>query len=135
MLFCKFRPCNAGQQSVKRKCRSNAYKCEKNPAEIENNNKRAWKRGWGGVTYIDELNLPDLLDQLHGGVAVDEEGLGVVAELQRLQPLGHRRGVVAVVADRPHLRGGRETERSTSLVPFFYLEAFYYLFFFFTRQY
>lgn len=88
------------------------------------------------MTYIDELDLPDLLDQLHGGVAVDEEGLGVVAELQRLQPLGHRRGVVAVVADRPHLRGGRETERSTSLVPFFYLEAFYYLFFFFfTRQY
>lgn len=31
MLFCKFLPCNAGQQSVKRKCRSNAYKCEKNP--------------------------------------------------------------------------------------------------------
>lgn len=56
------------------------------------------------VTYVDELNLPDLLDQLHGGVAVDEEGLGVVAQLQRLQPLGHRRGVVAVVADGPHLR-------------------------------
>lgn len=106
----------------------------KNPAEIENNNKRVWKRGWEGVTYIDELDLPDLLDQLHGGVAVDEEGLGVVAELQRLQPLGHRRGVVAVVADRPHLSGGRETEWSTSLVPFFYLEAFYYLFIF-TRQY
>lgn len=93
------------------------------------------KEGGGGQgTYIDELDLPDLLDQLHGGVAVDEEGLGVVAELQRLQPLGHRRGVVAVVADRPHLRGGRETERSTSLVPFFYLEAFYYLFFFFFLQ-
>ncbi|KAF3859251.1 hypothetical protein F7725_021650 [Dissostichus mawsoni] len=41
----------------------------------------------------------NLLHQLHGGVAVDEEGLGVVAELQRLQPLGHRRGVVAIVAD------------------------------------
>lgn len=59
------------------------------------------------ATYIDELDLPDLLDQLHGGVAVDEEGLGVVAELQRLQPLGHRRGVVAVVADGPHLRAGQ----------------------------
>ncbi len=34
------------------------------------------------VTYIDELDLPDLLDQLHGGVTVDEEGLGVVAKLQ-----------------------------------------------------
>lgn len=64
-----------------------------------------------GATYIDELDLPDLLDQLHGGVAVDEEGLGVVAELQRLQPLGHRRGVVAVVADRPHLRAAAETGR------------------------
>lgn len=84
------------------------------------------------MTYIDKLDLPDLLDQLHGGVAVDEEGLGVVAELQRLQPLGHRRGVVAVVADRPHLR---TTERSTSLLPFFYLETFYYCLLVFTRQY
>ena len=56
------------------------------------------------MTYIDELDLPDLLHQLHGGVAVDEEGLGVVAELQRLQPLGHRRGVVAIVANRSHLQ-------------------------------
>lgn len=55
------------------------------------------------VTYIDELDLPDLLDQLHGCVTVDEEGLGVVAELQRLQPLCHRRGVVAIVTDGPHL--------------------------------
>lgn len=126
MLFCKFLPCNAGQQSVK-----------KIQWKLRTTITGLGKGGGGGQgTYIDELDLPDLLDQLHGGVAVDEEGLGVVAELQRLQPLGHRRGVVAVVADRPHLRGGRETERSTSLVPFFYLEAFYYLFFFFfTRQY
>lgn len=88
----------------------------------------------GGLTYINELDLPDLLDQLHGRVAVDEEGLGVVAELQRLQPLGHRRGVVAVVADRPHLREGGETEQSTSLLLFFDLEAFYDLFVF-ARQY
>lgn len=68
------------------------------------------------MTHVDELDLPDLLDQLHGGVAVDEEGLGVVAQLQRLQPLGHRRRVVAVVADGPHLwrrrrRGGGKRER------------------------
>lgn len=64
------------------------------------------------VTYVDELDLPDLLDQLHGGVAVDEEGLGVVAQLQRLQPLSHRRRVVAVVADGPHLRAtGDEGKR------------------------
>lgn len=37
--------------------------------------------GRGEMTYIDELDLPDLLDQLHGSVTVDEEGLGVVAEL------------------------------------------------------
>lgn len=98
------------------------------------------------MTYIDELDLPDLLDQLHGGVAVDEEGLGVVAELQRLQPLGHRRGVVAVVADGPHLRGAGGGVRgagrrgagrrgaSSSLAAFFYLQVFYYLSVF-TRQY
>lgn len=40
-------------------------------------------------TYVDELDLPDLLDQLHGGVAVDEERFGVVSQLQRLQPFGH----------------------------------------------
>lgn len=73
------------------------------------------------MTHVDELDLPDLLDQLHGGVAVDEEGLGVVAQLQRLQPLGHRRRVVAVVADGPHLRaaeeeeGGREEKESGEL--------------------
>jgi len=55
------------------------------------------------LTHVDELDLPDLLHQLHGRVAVDEERLGVVAELQRLQPLGHRRGVVAIVADGSHL--------------------------------
>lgn len=60
----------------------------------------------GKGTHVDELDLPDLLHQLHGGVAVDEEGLGVVSQLQRLQPLRHRRGVVAVVADRPHLQEG-----------------------------
>lgn len=54
-------------------------------------------------TYIDQLNLPDLFDQLHGGVTVDEERLGVVAKLQRLQPLCHWRGIVAVVANGPHL--------------------------------
>lgn len=63
------------------------------------------------VTYIDELDLPDLLDQLHGGVTVDEERLGVVAELQRLQPLCHRRGVVAIVTNGPHLRYRQEGER------------------------
>lgn len=61
----------------------------------------------GKRTHVDELDLPDLLHQLHGGVAVDEEGLGVVSQLQRLQPLRHGRGIVAVVADRPHLQGGR----------------------------
>lgn len=60
------------------------------------------------VTYIDELDLPDLLDQLHGGVTVDEERLGVVAELQRLQPLRHRCGVVAIVTDRSHLQYRQE---------------------------
>lgn len=40
-------------------------------------------------TYINQLNLPDLLDQFHGGVTIDQEGLGVIAELQRLQPLSH----------------------------------------------
>lgn len=84
------------------------------------------------MTYVDELDLPDLLDQLHGGVAVDEEGLGVVAQLQRLQPLGHRRGVVAVVADGPYLRaaggggeeGKEESDETSGLC--FYLETFYY---------
>lgn len=33
-------------------------------------------------TYIDELNLPDLLHQFHGGVAIDEERLGVVSQLE-----------------------------------------------------
>lgn len=57
-------------------------------------------------THVDELDLPDLLHQLHGGVAIDEEGLGVVSQLQRLQPLRHRRGIVAIVADWPHLQEG-----------------------------
>lgn len=55
-------------------------------------------------THIDELDFPDLLHQLHGGVAIDEEGLGVVSQLQRLQPLRHRRGVIAIITDRPHLQ-------------------------------
>lgn len=55
-------------------------------------------------THVDELDLPDLLHQLHGGVAVDEERLGVVSQLQRLQPLRHRRGVISIVTHRPHLR-------------------------------
>lgn len=71
------------------------------------------------MTHIDELDLPDLFDQLHGGVTVDEEGLGVVAELQRLQPLCHRRGVVAIVTDRSHLFGG-ERERAGRKVPEMY---------------
>lgn len=33
------------------------------------------------MTYIDELDFPDLLDQLHGRVTVDEEGLGVITKL------------------------------------------------------
>lgn len=33
------------------------------------------------MTYIDELDFPDLLDQLHGSVTVDEEGLGVITKL------------------------------------------------------
>lgn len=60
--------------------------------------------GMGKRTHVDELDLPDLLHQLHGGVAVDEEGLGVVSELQRLQPLRHRSGVIAIVTDRSHLQ-------------------------------
>lgn len=91
------------------------------------------------VTYIDELDLPDLLDQLHGGVAVDEEGLGVVAQFQRLQPLGHRRRVVAVVADGPHLRAtGGEREKKKRAVNFravFLFRNFLLLFCSFTRRY
>lgn len=72
--------------------------------------------GGVGATHVDELDLPDLLHQLHGGVAVDEEGLGVVSQLQRLQPLCHRRGVVAVVADGPHLRGERRRSGVAAMV-------------------
>ena len=71
-------------------------------------------------THVDEFNLPDLLDQLHGGVAIDEEGLGVVSQFQGLQPLRYRRGVVPVIAHGTHLQRekgqrkkgrGRETGR------------------------
>lgn len=67
--------------------------------------------GMGKSTHVDEFDLPDLLHQLHGGIAIDEEGLGVVSELQRLQPLRHRRGVIAIVTDWPHLQE-RETQVS-----------------------
>lgn len=33
------------------------------------------------MTYVDELNFPDLLDQLHRSVTIDEEGLGVITKL------------------------------------------------------
>lgn len=75
------------------------------------------------ATHVDELDLPDLLHQLHGGVAVDEEGLGVVSQLQRLQPLRHRRGVVAVVADGPHLRGERRRSGMAGLSQFDYFSS------------
>lgn len=72
---------------------------------------------WGSCdTYIDQLNLPDLFDQLHGRVAVDEERLCVVAELQRLQPLGHWRGVVAIVAHRSHLNTNHILGRKTTFL-------------------
>lgn len=61
----------------------------------------------GKRTHVDKLDLPDLLHQLHGGITIDEEGLGVVSKLQRLQPLRHRRGIIAIVTDRPHLREER----------------------------
>lgn len=35
----------------------------------------------GKITHIDKLDLPDFLHQLHGCVAINEEGLGVVSEL------------------------------------------------------
>lgn len=76
------------------------------------------------MTYIDELDLPDLLDQLHGGVTVNEERLGVVAELQRLQPLCHRRGVVAIVTDRSHLYRQEEEKFSILFLLFISLQFF-----------
>lgn len=40
------------------------------------------RRERNNQTHVDELNLPDLFDQLHGGVTIDEKRLCVVAELQ-----------------------------------------------------
>ena len=79
------------------------------------------------MTHIDELDLPDLLDQLHGGVAVDEEGLGVVAELQRLEPLGHRRRVVAIVTDGSHLQHRERSDLQSSVFTFVMALSSYWL--------
>lgn len=56
------------------------------------------------ATYIDKFNLPDFFQQVHRCVAIDEKGFGVVPQLDGIQPLSDRGGMVAIMANGSHLQ-------------------------------